>query len=164
MPASFALNAVFTTEARNKYARKLGDLFIPTGILSYISYFKVGLGGWNPDSSPRDPSPELTDLDIVLDQSRPFGQKRYPALTAPPYNITFQKTFAPGQLAASTNILTALCEVLNTEYNDDGTGDPPLIWELGLFDIDNVMVVYATFSSIQKTASRSLSFPVRMRI
>lgn len=164
MPSSSTLNAVFTTAARVKYAQKLGNLFVPASILSYISSFKVGMGGWNPDGSPRTPSPGLTDLDIVLDQTRPAIEKRYPALTVPPYNITYQKSFIPGQLAAASNVLTAGCEITNAEYNDDGLGGAPVVWEIGLFDTDDTMIVYGTYNGIAKTTDRALSFPIRMTI
>lgn len=164
MPSSSALTAVFTTAARIKYAQKLGNLFVPAGILSYIDYFKIGMGGWNADGSPRTPSPALTDLDIVLDQARDAAEKRYPLLTVPPYNITYEKEFLPGQLAASSNVLTATCEVLNAEYNDDGLGDSPIIWEIGLYDTDGLMMVYGTFNGITKNTDRALNFPIRMTI
>lgn len=164
MPVTSVLSAVFTSSARAKYAKKLGNLFVPANVLSYISSFKLGIGGWNGDGSPRWPSTALTDLDIIIDQSRDPAEKRYPLLTAPPYNISFQKNFISGQLATSANVLTALCEVSVSEYNDDGNGGSPTVWEIGLFDTDGTMIVYATFNGITKLPSRALSFPIRMTI
>lgn len=159
---SGTLNAVYTTLARAKYALKSGNLtsasppLIPSaGVLTYASYFKVGLGGWNPDGSPRTPDPDLTDLDIIIDQSR--ANRRYPLITNPPYtNYYFQK--AVGTMSASNNQLLVPCTLTTAEYNNDGVGSPS-IWEIGIFDTDNVMLVYGTFSGITKTSAKSVAFP-----
>lgn len=158
---TFSVSAVYTTAMREKYAQKLGNLYVPTGVLSYVSTFKVGLGGWI-GSVPRTPDPSLTDLDIVEDQSRPVLDKRYPSITDPPYIIEFSK--APASITSSGSVLTVTCELTNSEYNNDGTGSAPVIWELGLFDTDDTMLVYATFSGVEKISTRALSFPVNLSL
>lgn len=158
---SFSVSAVYTTAMREKYAQKLGNLYSPTGVLSYVSYFKVGLGGWE-GSAPRTPDPSLTDLDIVEDQSRAILDKRYPSITSPPYVIEFSKI--PSLISASGSVLTVTCALTNSEYNNDGTGASPVIWELGIFDTDDTMLVYATFSGVAKDSTRTLSFPVNLSL
>lgn len=152
MPTNFSVTSVYTDAGRAKYAAATGNL----GVFDYVTTFKVGLGGWTPIGAPRTPDPSLTDLDIVIDQTRPLVDKRYPLITAPPYNITFTK--GAGAMSVSGNILTVPCQLLNVEYNDDGTGNPPVIWEIGLFDNSGLMLVYGTFSGITKDGTKSIDF------
>ena len=143
----------------------------PTGLipLDLISYFRVGEGGWvDPGGGrePRSPDPSLTNLDIILDAARVPGPdpKRY--------NVGenlgwYQKSLVIGDMSSpSAGIIRVSCMLLNAEYNleDAGTlvydvGGPyvsPEIWEIGLFDQDNDMIMYGTFSKETKDASKQI--------
>lgn len=128
---------------------------------SYVASFKVGLGGWLTVGVPREPDPGLTDLDIILDQTRATASKRYPDITPSNGYTAYYYAKAIGSssiVSGSPNRLEVSCSLLNAEYNSDGVGNP-VIYEIGLFDADGVMVVYGTFNGITKTASWSLTFP-----
>jgi hypothetical protein len=157
MPTNFAIKAVYTDLARAKYAAAIGNL----GPLDYVATFKVGIGGWLPSGSPRTPDPSLTDLDILVDASRPAPQKRYPLLVpANGYTIqTFSKAVGPMSVPGSPplNILTVPCQLTTAEYNSDGVGNP-VIWEIGLFDSAGDMVVYGTFSGLTKGPTNTIDF------
>jgi hypothetical protein len=163
------LNAVYTTLGRAKYALKSGNLTSATppvvpapGVLTYITTFKVGLGGWDATLQPRTPDPDLTDLDIIVDQTRPAIDKRYPNITpALGYtNYFFSKAVMTPAIAPliGTNVLQVVCEVAQAEYNSDGVGSPQ-IWEMGLFDTSGLMVVYGTFNGITKDSTKRVRLP-----
>lgn len=157
--------AVVTAVGASKIIKYPGGL-IP---LDLISYFRVGEGGWvDPGSGrePRSPDPTLTDLDIVLDQFRVPGPdpKRYDIGENMGY---YQKANVGGDFSSpSPGILRVSCMLLNAEYNleDAGTlvydvGGPyvsPDIWEIGLFDANNDMIFYGTFSKETKNATRQI--------
>ena len=48
------------------------------------------------------------------------------------------------------------CFVTTGEANDDGNGNPPELFELGLFDAAGNMLVYSTFPLEVKTLSKAL--------
>lgn len=154
--ATYSVSTVYTDAARAKYTLNAGNL----AVFNEVAYFKVGLGGWLTVGVPREPDPSLTDLDIILDQTRATAAKRYPDIT-PANGYTdyyYQKVVGTMALVPGyTNRLAVPCVLLSAEYNSDGVGNP-VIYEIGLFDAANVMVVYGTFNGITKNATRSLDF------
>ncbi len=108
-------------------------------VVSEISYFKVGEGGWiDPGSGavPRDPDSALTDLDVIINPGS------YPAEG----DATFQKSFIGGDITKdSDTTLSCKCLLDTTEFNDDGYGNFPELWEIGVFNTDNVMIGYGTY-------------------
>jgi hypothetical protein len=162
--------AVVTSVGATKIPQYLGGLISP---IDLISYFKVGEGGWvDPGSGrqPRTPDPGLTDLDIIMDASRAAPDKRYNVGENAGY---FQKALVLGDFSAPTpGILRVSCMLLNAEYNleTDGTliydvGGPyglPEIWEIGLFDQNDDMILYGTFSKETKDASKTIENVCRL--
>lgn len=108
-----------------------------------ISYFKIGEGGWqNPGPTRRAPDRTFTDLDAILDLSRPLISKRYPVDSL----FVYQKSFILADFAyVAPATLRCRCYLDFGEANDDGFGNPPEFWEIGLFDTANRLVAYGTF-------------------
>lgn len=102
--------------------------------------FRIGEGGWVniPPKVPKAPSPALSDLDCVENPASYPADSRYafPAVGA--------KAFSSVTWVAP-NIVRLECVVDFTEANDDGSGNPPEFWELGVFDSGGHMVAYFTF-------------------
>lgn len=163
--------AVITATGADKVIKYPGGL-IP---LDQITYFRVGEGGWiDPGGGrePRTPDPSLTNLDIILDQARVPGPdpKRYDVSESLGY---YQKVLTGGDFSSpSSGILRVSCMLLNAEYNfkNSGTliydvGGPyvsPEIWEIGLFDADDDMIFYGTFSKETKDATKQIENVCRL--
>lgn len=122
------------------------------GIVSHqnITSFKVGEGGWMNDGSGvqvrRAPDPTLTDLDCILDVAR--VAKRYPTGG----RGSFQKALTSGNFSydAATHTLSISLLVDFGEFNNDGSGNAPEIWEFGVF-AGTTMVAYGTVPKLTKT-------------
>jgi len=156
--------AVVTSVGADKIIKYPGGLISPVDL---ISYFKVGEGGWvDPGTGrePRTPDPSLTDLDIIEDVARIPANKRYNVGENMGY---FTKSLVAGDFSSpASGILRVSCMLLNAEYNleSDGTliydvGGPyasPEIWEIGLFDQDNDMILYGTFAKETKDATKQI--------
>jgi hypothetical protein len=143
--------------ATNAWRAKLPNIFGGLVAFSPATYFKVGFGGWiNPGSGPvpRMPDPTLTDLDVIINPSH------YPTIPPKPF---FQKTLLPGQFLYETpTTLRINCLLDFGDYNDDGTGGSPQIWEIGVFDGANVMMAYGTFAQEIKNNSKQIENDVRI--
>lgn len=124
---------------------------------SQIDTFKVGEGGFITDvggNIPRAPSPLLTDLDIIENPGR------YVVDPIP----SFQKAITATNIVADANgfpILEVDCLLDFADYNDDGTGSDPQIYEIGLF-AGTKMVAYGTFNEQVKNAAIQIPFQVRI--
>jgi len=134
--------------------------------LTYITDFKVGEGGWESTASgyvPRDPTdpgtgnnrgPTLTDLDCIVNAAD------YP----PDSRGNFSKGLALVNFAFTGNtILEATCFIDFLEFIDDGNGNFPEMYEIGLFNSASEMVVYGTFPRVEKTGAASRTFVVKVR-
>lgn len=138
--------ATVTNAAREYWPKMFGGLatFRP------VIRFKVGEGGWidSPGGAiPRTPDPTLTDLDCIVNPTR------YPLDS----RASFSKLLAGGDLTfVSPSTLRVACPLTALEFNDDGFGNNPEIWEIGLFSLDQpgtglMMVAYGTFVKETKT-------------
>jgi hypothetical protein len=116
--------------------------------LTSITSFKVGEGGWEQTPAgrvPRDPTdpgptnsrgPTLTDLDAI---SNPAD---YPADSLG----TFQKALVSVDFSITGNsTLEVTCVVAVGDFIDDGNGNTPEIYEIGLFNSAGEMVAYGTY-------------------
>lgn len=119
-----------------------------------IDEFKVGEGGWITTSGgtvPRDPDPTLTDLDAIVNPSR------YPSDSVG----TFTKSLAGAGISYDngTKTLIVPCALDFGEFNDDGFGNSPQIYEIGLFSLHptsgRIMVAYGTFPEVAKHAGNA---------
>jgi hypothetical protein len=140
------ITGVITDEAKEALAKYWG------GLVSYtitIDEFKVGEGGWETTPagpSPRTPDASLTDLDAIENPSRYTVDSR----------ATFAKALTVGEMTfTAPATLEVACSLTALEFNDDGYGNAPEIWEIGLFSDKpgggRMMVAYGTFPKQTKT-------------
>lgn len=138
------VQAVVTTIGRQVLAQSL------LGTLagydhSELSYFQIGEGGWVDTINgrvPKDPDPSRTELEA----------------TGAPGDLKFQKALTAADVAFDTEakaVVTAFVGL--SEANDDGLGDSPRFFELGIFDSNDNMIVYATFPEETKTVTKTLN-------
>lgn len=156
---------VVTDDARQFWPQMFG------GLVTYklVSAFKVGEGGWiNPGSGrePRTPATGLRrldnglqDIDAIVDATRAAVDQRY-AATERAY---FQKSLTSSDFSfISPSKLEVRCYLDRGEFNDDGYGNPPEIWEIGVFSEHPtvsgqlLMLGYGTFPQQIKTSGISL--------
>lgn len=163
--------AVVTAQARERWPKMFGGLLA----FKQITKFRIGEGGWfyNPlpaAREPRVPDPTLTYLDIVQDQIRLPIDKRYNVGENLGY---FEKNLVPSDFSfESPTSLKVSCLLLNTEYNAKNAGTlvydvggpytSPEMWELALFDADDVMVAYGTFPKQIKTGANPIENIMRI--
>jgi len=139
-----------------------------------IKTFKVGEGGWtNPGPVRRDPPEDdlrrldnsIQDIDAIVDATRPVMSQRYTAST----RASFEKALVLGDFTFETaSTLRVRCFLDFSEFNDDGFGNPPEIWEIGLFSDhptvsgQKLMVAYGTFPEEIKNVSKQIENIVRI--
>lgn len=148
------------------------------GIVAYktIYCFKVGEGGWvnlgggdqrrsPPESNLRRLDNGLQDIDAVVDPTRAAANQRYAA----DRRASYTKLLVVGDFSfLSPNKLEIRCVLDTTEFNDDGFGNSPEIWEVGIFTVHPLapvsllMVAYGTFPMQTKTSSFPLMNIVRL--
>jgi hypothetical protein len=169
--------AVVTDDARQYWAQYLAGLYAGqlNTLLPLIS-FKVGEGGWvDPGTGPvpRIPDPTLRrldnliqDLDAIVDPTRPLISQRYPVNS----RANFEKLLLPADISfESPSTVKAECLLDFGDFNDDGFGNSPEIWEIGVFTdhplfpgAQKLMLAYGTFPMQLKDASRQLLNVVRI--
>lgn len=112
--------------------------------LMTFKYFKVGEGGWISDGVsriPKNPSPALTDIEA----------------TGAPGDSYFQKNLTADRcefVLPSTAKLD--CFIDQTEGNDNGLGESPRYFEIGIFDEQDNLIIYATFPEETKNSQKIL--------
>lgn len=165
------IQCVMTNVGLSKWVR------YPGGVIPFaeVAFFRVGEGGWaDPGTgrAPRVPDPTLTDLDIILDASRALAEKRYNVLE----NLGwYQKAFVPVDFGFDAPATLEILAMLTTvEYNAKNAGTlvydygipyvNPAIWEIGLYDSDGDMVLYATFPQEIKDGARQLENAIRVQV
>jgi hypothetical protein len=130
----------------------LPQMWAGISVFKTIDEFKVGEGGWitTPGGKvPRTPNPTLTDLDVFVNPGN------YPADSLG----SFAKALTPAEMSfdTGTKTLTVSCALDFGEFNDDGNGLSPEIYEIGLFSdhpsSGRIMVAYGTFPEVVKTVA-----------
>jgi len=145
---------ILTDAARNAWPR----MFYGDVVFKNISYVKFGEGGWVDPGNGRVPRTAsqmtgLTNLDCVVNPNN------YPVDS----RGTYQKNLAPADFSIENNsVLKIRCFLDFGDWNDDGNGNNPEIWELGVFDESNRLVAYATFQKITKDNTKQLEQFVRI--
>ena len=142
------VEAIVSDIFREKLARIYTD-DSGLGAFSIPFEFKIGEGGWIDPGGGKEPLPPdatLTDLTA--------GTGIYVA----PSDFIFTKAFVPASdfTFISSARAQLRCLILTSEANDDGHGNPPELFELGIFDASSNMLVYSTFPLEVKTPSKSL--------
>lgn len=176
--------AVVTTDARKFWPQFFGTLLgISAGATTpgvawnpLIKNFKVGEGGWQDFGAgavPRTPDPNLRlltgsliqDIDAIVDPTRALANQRYPTTG----RATFTKALtAPDFTFETASTIRIRCLLDFGEFNNDGFGNDPEIWEIGIFaDHPTVaasflMVAYATFPKEIKNGAKQLENVVRI--
>lgn len=182
--------AVVTDDARKYFPQFFGGLMGAPGTPTVpgtpptvwdprIKFFKVGEGGWvNPGSGdvPRTPdsslrmlsSPLIQDLDAAVDPTRAAINQRYSSTG----RATFKKDLSVSDISyVGSNTIEIDCLLDFTDFNDDGYGNSPEIWEIGIF-VDHpevgglatdqgLMIAYGTFPKEVKTSAKQILNTVR---
>lgn len=137
------LTGVFTTKGREVIAKGFGN--VAGYPIVRAKYFRIGMGGYvttPAGRSPKDPDPALTNIEA--DNT--------------PGNIYFQKNVTALDLVFIVpSIMQVRCRLEPTEANDDGLGNPPRFFEIGVFDDNNNMIIYTTFAEQSKAPNKILS-------
>ena len=123
--------------------------------LPAIDSFKVGEGGWLLTPSgvvPRTPDATLTDLDCIVNPTR------YPLDSV----ATFSKALVGGDIVfIAPGTLEVTCLLDFGDFNNDGFGNNPEIYEIGLF-AGTTMMAYGTFQQQVKTPGNQLPNTIRI--
>lgn len=183
-----ACNGIFTNLFRRKYAN-VHDLGADTVGVSarvppypgypaspgpphspfmQVSHFKIGCAHL-PWGSPKPPLwPDYVDLvawglgiaycpvDLESDPGNPEGRPG----GAQGIDFYACKLIQPAFVSVSGSDLIVQCRLEGPEANDDGTGNPPHFYELGIFDQDDDMIAYVTFEEQVKTSTVALQHNV----
>lgn len=141
------LTGVFTTVGRGALGKSFGNLAGLSGSypICRASYFRIGMGGYTivgGNKFPKAPDPSLTALEA----------------TGAPGDFYFQKSLANQDISwIAPSTLVIRCRLDPIESNDDGTGNPPKFFEIGIFDENNVMIIYSTFAEQTKSSNKILT-------
>jgi hypothetical protein len=134
------------------FREKLARIYVDDaglGAFSLPFQFKMGEGGWTDPGGGKEPlPPDATLTDVTA------GTGMYVS----PGDYIFTKALVPASdftFVASTRAQIR-CLTLTGEANDDGYGNPPEFFELGIFDAAGNMLVYSTYPLEVKTASKAL--------
>lgn len=168
---------VVTEDARKYWPQYFGTLL--SGWSPEFTHFKVGEGGWiDPgtgaeartpvDDLRRLTAPLIQDIDLIVDSTRAVIDQRYPH-PGGGYVGYYQKALTGGDfLFEAPSTIRIRCLLDFAEFNDDGGGNNPEIWEIGIFSDhptevgEKLMVAYATFPMQVKDNSKQLENYVRI--
>jgi len=160
-------SAIFTTLYREIYAdatlnprAALDDLE-----LSYVKYGCAGLPTGNPMPVALATYSDIQALGgaaCPLPAGWPTAHGSEPSATGSSWY--YCKALAPGQVSVAGHTVTIICLLGGTEANDNGDVDPPSLYELGIFDkLDNLMIYVAT-SEVIKAAGHAVQWTVTLTI
>ena len=146
------------TDDYRKYLAQLTAKVI-TGWDPTPLYYRFGEGGWRDRGAGPEQRlpvsdlrlltpPNLQDLDSLVDPTRLVIDRRYPVTSL----ATITKSLAPGDYSYVADYTGKFrCFLDFGEFNNDGFGSFPEIWEVGLFADhplyfgQKLMVAYGTF-------------------
>lgn len=130
----------------NAWRSKLAQIYKGSAAFSLPTTFKIGEGGWTNPGGGKEPIPPNIALINLSAPTYPVGSQ-----------FVFTKALTGGDLTfTSSSRLEINCLVSASEANNDGSGNPPEFFELGVFDAAGTMLVYSTFPIEIKTSSKSL--------
>lgn len=138
------IEGIFTDSGKVEIRNSIAGSLIGSPHTRIVKY-KIGEGGFINTAGgrlPNDPLSREGENDIEAD-----GVSLY----------FFEKSFAPADI--SINVDGSIRFDVSVEYaeaNDNGSGDDPTFFEVGLFDQDDNMIVYATFPEETKNISKRL--------
>lgn len=143
------LQGVFTDIGRAALAKSfLGPLKRPLYAESYAKYFKIGVRGYQlgpgGTKQPKTPDPSLSDIESVTLGAYYFTKD----FTVDDLDINIDGSITYAKITAFLDY---------SEGDDDGTGNSPEFFEVGIFDDQDVMLIYATMPGETKNASKTLN-------
>lgn len=138
------ITGVVTNKGREVFAKAFGNIAPYPQTRAYK--FRIGMGGWELNALlakiPKTPNPSLVNVEA----------------TNVPGDIYIEKLLVPGDfLFIAPSIMQVRCRLEPLEANDDGLGEPPAFFEIGIFDDNNNMLVYSTFFEQTKTPTKILT-------
>jgi hypothetical protein len=159
---SNTIQAVLTNTGRAAIAKSFGG---PSGSFSwsYGQYFKIGTAAHTEVSGqdqPLPPNAALTDIQSVTSGVFYYQKTYQPAdiLFINPATVQFRCFLDLANANGDTGIEP------DTSPGIDGpkgsaslSGNAPVFFELGIFDLQNVMVAYGTFPGETKLATKTLN-------
>jgi len=143
------IQGVLTDVGRAKLAKSaLGSVAGYTW--SYCSYFEIGEGGWIQQLTGRVPkTPSVAKTNIEADGSAG--------------NSFFKKYLTSDRmLFVSPSTAQIDCYLSLEEGNDDGYGDSPNYFEIGVFDEDDVLLFYCTMPEETKNNTKILHHTINI--
>lgn len=150
---------VIVASLEEGWSRYHADPLDPLGFFDRIvgGGFKVGEGGWQytvpPTKVPKSPSTTLTDLDCIVNAGTYPVDSRFVFPTAGVKAFNSVTWVAP-------NIVRLECLVDFGDANNDGFGNPPEFWELGIYDSAGHLVAYFTFPVDTKYPTTQLLYEI----
>jgi hypothetical protein len=140
--ADIILTGIITNKGREIFAKSFGR--VGTSVETYAFKFKYGEGGYIDTISgkvPKDPSDGASLLDVEA--------------AASPSLFEFSKNFVSADfLFIAPSTMQCRCRLTAIEANDDGFGDYPGFFELGIFDQNDNLIAYTTFAEQTKTPNK----------
>lgn len=152
----------------------------PTTFDPRLKFFKIGEGGWvDPgggkvrrtpvDDLRRLSAPLIQDIDSSVDPTRAALDQRYAATE----RVTFAKSLSASDASfIAPGTLEIECLLDFSEFNDDGFGNNPEMWEIGIFTDhpeigglaadQGLMVAYGTFPIEVKDNTKQILNLVRV--
>lgn len=161
------IQAIVTNTGREFLAKSFGG--VSGGFSwSYGQYFKIGVLGYFDNGSflePVTPDPALTDIQASVSGVFYYSKTFQPAdiLFVAPSTIQFRCYLDLAE--ANGNPL----DEPDTVFPADGPhssgslgGNPPMFFELGIFDLQNKLIAYGTFPGETKLDNKTLNHLVNI--
>lgn len=139
------IEGIFTDEGKVQIRNSIAGSLIGAPHTRIVK-FKIGEGGFVTTAGGRLPNDPLSregenDIEANITNGLYF----------------FEKAFTPTDISINPDGSIRFDVVVEyAEANDNGTGDDPTFFEIGLFDQDDNMIVYATFPEETKNLSKRL--------
>lgn len=180
------ITAVVTEDARKYWSQFFGLLLGSPSVTTTVGVswnpsiktFKVGEGGWidpgsgrvrrTPEDNLRRIDNNIQDIDAIVDSTRAAPDQRYPS---PDDRAFFEKSLVPSDFTyEAPSTLRVRCFLDFADFNIDGFGNFPEIWEIGLFSDhptaigQKLMVAYGTFPMEIKDGASPVENVVRISL
>lgn len=161
---------VYVKVFRNKLADLASNTLGTPAARMLFHHFKIGEGGYQLSGGikvPKVPGELSTELESVSFGAE-FGVGTCPADSSA-YGGWLRRDFSPGDVTddgAGTVEVTILLEATEPLLDDDKSllsancGNPPELFELGIYDEDDVLITYCTFDEVVKTSGKQIQFTI----
>lgn len=160
-------SAVFTTLYRELYAdATINPLALVDDLeLSYCKYGCAGLPTGNPMPVALATYSDIQALGgAVCPLPTGWPTAGGSAPSAEGSSWYYCKPFAGGQVSVTGSVVTIICLLGGTEANDSGAGDPPSLYELGIFDKKDNLMIYVATSEVIKASGHAVQWTITLTI